>query len=174
MRHDGLLQSALCCTLADMSDIDALDLRLLVELDAQPRVSVLELAGRLGVARNTVHHRLSRLDQRGLLRPGGRQAALAVLGFEVTAFVSIAVAQGRFHDVVGGLAVFPQVLECSATTGRDDLVCRVVARSTHDLHELIQRLLHVPGVLHTTTSVAVAEVIPYRLQPLLEHIASGA
>ncbi len=153
-----------------MSDFDRLDLRLLVLLDDDPRATVLDLAQRLGVARNTVHHRLSRLAGRDMLRPVRRQTALAALGFEVTAYVSIAVAQGRFHDVVAGVAGFAQVLECYATTGRDDLVARVVARSTGDLHELIQELLHVPGVLHTTTSVAVAEVIPYRVQPLLERL----
>ena len=154
-----------------MADVDALDLRLLALLDDDPRASVLDLAQRLGVARNTVHHRLTRLAGRWMLRPARHHAALAALGFEVTALVSIAVAQGGLRDVVAGLAAFGQVLECHATTGRDDLVCRVVARSTADLHDLIQRLLHVPGVLHTTTSVAVAEVIPYRIQPLLAEVA---
>ena len=47
--------------------IDALDARLLRELDAEPRMGVLELSRRLGVARATAQARLDRLVKRGVI-----------------------------------------------------------------------------------------------------------
>src|SRR5947209_8853247 len=59
--------------------IDGLDARLVALLAGHPRIGVLELARRLGVARGTVQARLDRLTGRGVIRGFGPDIAPAAL-----------------------------------------------------------------------------------------------
>jgi DNA-binding Lrp family transcriptional regulator len=78
------------------------------------------------------------------------------------------IAQGRLGDVIAHLREVPEVLEAHATTGADDLLCRVVARSNDHLQEVLNRILEVQGINRTTTVIALTEQIPYRLTPLVD------
>ncbi|MDQ1400017.1 MAG: hypothetical protein QOK20_1949, partial [Acidimicrobiaceae bacterium] len=80
--------------------LDALDRRLLATLAAAPRAGVLELARQLGVARGTVQARLDRLQRRGIVTGFGPDIDVRALGYEVQAFTTLEIAQGRLHDVV--------------------------------------------------------------------------
>ncbi len=155
--------------MAGQSDqtIDALDRALIVALAEHPRVSILELARLIGVARNTVYARLQRLQERGVITGFGPDIDLRALGYSVTAFITIVVAQGNFTDVVAGLAEIRNVLEVHTIAGAGDMQCRVVASSNAGVMEVVERILAIPGVDRTTTAVSLAEQIRYRPLGLL-------
>lgn len=151
--------------------IDALDGRLLQELAASPRAGVMELARRLGVARGTVQARLDRLQARGVVSGFGPELEVAALGYEVEAFTTIDIAQGRLADVVEHLRDIPEVLEAHSISGPGDLHCRVVARTNAHLQEVINRILEVHGIMRTSTVIALYRQIPYRVGPLVAAAA---
>lgn len=153
--------------------LDRLDAALLGLLEEDPRRGVVELAEHLGTTRNTVHARLSRLQGSGRVRGFGLQLDLESLGLPVLAFVSIGLSQGALDDAVAALADMPHVLEAHTTTGDADLVVRIAAESHSRLQLLIQELLAVPGVVRTTTVVALTTPVPYRVRPLLDHLTEG-
>lgn len=153
-----------------MANWNRLDLRVLRELVASPRIGVTELAQRLGVARNTAHARVARLERRGVVGPRGRAVDYTALGVEVTAFVTIQVAQGRLASAVADLAAVPCVLEAHGIAGDGDLLVRVAARNTRHLHEVINSVLACRGVIRSTTAVAMTEQIAYRVAPLLDEL----
>ena len=93
----------------------------------------MELARQLGVARGTIQARLDKLQARGVITGFDPDLDLETLGYEVLAFVTLEIAQGRLDDVVEHLADIPEVLEAHATTGPGDLHCRVVARTNEHL-----------------------------------------
>ena len=151
--------------------IDELDARLVSELARSPRVGVLELARRLGVARGTVQARIDKLLQRGVVTGFGPDLDLAALGYDVLAFVTLEIAQGRGEDVVSHLRSIPEVLECHATTGQGDLHCRVVACTNLHLSEIINRMVTTSGIARSTTVIALSEQIHLRTLPLVESAA---
>ena len=155
--------------------IDSLDAQLIGLLDAEPRVGVLELSRRLGVARGTVQARLDKLAARGVLRGFGPEIAPAALGFGVTAFVTLEIRQRYGHDAVAGhLTVIPEVLEAHTITGSGDLMCRIVARSNADLQRVIDQVVGYEGIVRASTIIALAEQIPYRTLPLVRAVAGRA
>jgi DNA-binding Lrp family transcriptional regulator len=154
--------------------IDVLDARLIQALAAQPRAGGLELARRLGVARGTVQARLDKLQQRGVVTGFGPELDLVALGYEVLAFTTLEIAQGRLADVVEHLRDIPEVLEAHATSGPGDVHCRVVARTNSHLQEVINRMLEVQGISRTTTVLALSDPIRYRALPLVAALASVA
>ncbi|MEU4511649.1 Lrp/AsnC family transcriptional regulator [Nonomuraea wenchangensis] len=148
--------------------MDDLDARLLVTMRAHPRVGLTELARLLGVARGTVQARVEKLTARGVIQDFGPTVAPAAAGYPILAFVWLQIAQGRLEEAVAALAAVPQILEVHGTSGQHDLLCRVVARSTDHLQEIIARILASPAVQRTDTTIALSTQIPYRIEPLLQ------
>lgn len=159
--------------MADGSGIDALDARLLLLLMDEPRLGVLECSRRLGVARGTVQARMDRMARRGLLRGFPPDLDLAAMGYELTAFAVLEIAQGQREAVSEQLAAIDEVCEVHATTGQGDLLVRMVAGSNADLQKVIDRVVSVPEVRHTSTSIALSTPVPARVHPLLQRIAEG-
>lgn len=152
-----------------LRNLDAIDVRLVLALWKEPRDTVVALANRLGIARNTVQSRLARLAGNGLLERGSHRALLTAAGFPVLAYITIGTAQGRLRDVVAALAAMPEVLEAQGVTGEGDLLCQVAARDTDHLYVIIERVLHIPGVHRTRSALAMRELVPFRIEPLLRR-----
>jgi len=148
--------------------IDLLDARLIAALREQPRVGLLEISRRLGVARGTVQARLAKLEERGVVRGFGPELDPARLGYPLMAFVFLQITQGRLKEAVGVLEEVPEVLEATATSGPSDLLCRIVARDTEHLQDIVNRALSNPAIRRTTSYIALSEQIPYRTGPLLD------
>jgi DNA-binding Lrp family transcriptional regulator len=130
---------------------------------------MLECSRRLGVARGTVQARLDKLIDRGVVRDFGPHVVPAALGYGVTAFITLEIQQNRGHDKASShLQSIPEVLEAHTITGTGDLMCRVVARSNADLQRVIDQIVADPGVLRTSSIIALAEQIPYRTLPLVD------
>jgi DNA-binding Lrp family transcriptional regulator len=147
--------------------VDDLDARLLRELDESPRVGVLELSRRLGVARGTVQARLDRLVERGVISSFGPTLDPAALGFGVTAFATLEIRQGQGQAVLAHLEEIPEVLEVHTITGPGDMLCRVVARSNADLQRVLDRVTQYPEIVRTSTVIALSNPVRHRVVPLV-------
>jgi len=153
--------------------MDDLDATLIHIFAAEPRVGVLEASRRLGVARGTVQARLNKLSETGVVSGWGPQLAPDAIGYPVTAFLTLEIRQGSTdhggHEVIAEhLAAIPEVLEAFTITGAGDMWCRVVARSNSDLQRVIDAVLSDAGIVRSSTVIALATQIPYRVLPLLE------
>ena len=148
-------------------EIDALDARLLLELRANPRVGVVEISRRLGVARGTVQARMDKLAARGVITGFGPEVEPAQMGYPVLAFISLEIVQGRLEEAVATLARVPEVLEVHGVTGDRDLLCRVVARDNTHLQDVINAMLHTGAVQRSTSAISMTRQIPYRIEPLI-------
>ncbi|MEU8172340.1 Lrp/AsnC family transcriptional regulator [Microbispora hainanensis] len=148
--------------------LDALDSRLLITMRANPRIGLTELARLLGVARGTVQARLDKLTARGVIGDFGPTITTEQIGYPILAFASLQIAQGRLTEAVRWLADVPEILEVYGTSGQADLLCRVVARSTPHLQEVIARILASPAIQRTDTTIALSTQIPFRIEPLLK------
>jgi DNA-binding Lrp family transcriptional regulator len=153
--------------------LDGLDAKMLALLDAEPRIGVLELSRRLAVARGTVQARLDKLLARGAIRGFGPDVAPAAIGFGVTSFVTLEISQRYGHTgVAAHLAAIPEVLEAHTITGSGDVMCRIVARSNADLQRVIDQIVGYEGIVRASTIIALAELIPHRVMPLVAAAAA--
>jgi DNA-binding Lrp family transcriptional regulator len=143
------------------SRLDDLDARLIGLLRSGPRRAEVEMARLLGVARGTVRARLERLERDGVIAGYGPDLDPAALGLTVLAFTALSIDQGLDASIHRDLAAVPEVLEVHAVTGAADLHCRIVARTNEHLHDVIQRILRIPGIARAETQLA--------LHPLIER-----
>ena len=152
--------------------IDRLDADILDLFTAEPRIGVLEAARRIGAARGTVQARLDRMQRTGVIVDLAPTVDPAALGYPVTAFLSLEIAQGRGRDeVTGHLAAIPEVIEVHTITGAADLLVRLVSRSNADLQRVIDDVVRDPAVLRTSTVIALDTPVPRRTGPLISAVS---
>ena len=147
--------------------MDEIDSRMIDLFASEPRLGVLEASRRLGIARGTVQARLDKLAASGVITGWGPDLSAEAIGYPVTAFLTLEIRQGAGHDSVAAhLSGIPEVLEAYTITGVGDMWARVVARSNADLQRVIDLVLTEPGIDRSTTVIALATQIPYRVVPL--------
>lgn len=151
--------------------LDRLDIALLTALREHPRAGALELSRRLQVARATVQARLQRLETSGVVTGYGPDVDLEAAGIQLTAFVTLEIAQGALDEVAAELEALPTILEAHMTTGSADVVCRVGASSHADLQETLLELNRSSSVVRSTSVVVLGTVVPPRVLPLLARSA---
>ncbi|MCX5400487.1 Lrp/AsnC family transcriptional regulator [Streptomyces sp. NBC_00102] len=153
--------------------MDSLDARILLAIDDNPDASVLALAGKLGIARNTFAARLQRMEREGAIKEFSRRLDPAYLGKRLVAFVSVSLSQPNMPRPPGELHDIPEVVEMHATSGDADLLVKVVAEDTADLHRITGRILAAPGVVRTNTVISLCEELPPRMRALVEVLAEA-
>jgi DNA-binding Lrp family transcriptional regulator len=154
--------------------IDDLDARLIATLRSEPRVGLLEVARRLGVARGTVQARLAKLEAGGVIIGHGPEVDPRSFGYPIGAFILIELAQGRLAEAIAAMEAMPEVLEADAISGPHDLICRVVARDTEHLQQLVNELLRTPAIRRCTSHIVLSRGVPPRTGPLVAAAGAGA
>ncbi len=153
-------------------DIDGLDARLILELIHDPRIGVMELARRLGVARGTAQARLTKLLDSGAVKLAV-ELDFPSLGYPVTGFTTLEISQGRIEEVAGPLSDIPEVLEVHSVAGTGDVLVHLVAKSNPDLFRIIEQALQSPAVQRTSTAISLVEHVPRRMKPFVEALSAS-
>ena len=83
-----------------MATLDRTDLDILEMLSADPRTTVVAMAEKLRLSRNTIQARMARLEQTGVFLPYERAFSPAVLGYPLQAFISIGVRQTELPRII--------------------------------------------------------------------------
>jgi DNA-binding Lrp family transcriptional regulator len=150
-----------------MQPLDGTDTKLLLAMAKDPRRTVVALAQKLGLSRNTVQARMASLEKKNVFLSFERRINPAVLGYPLMAFISVHVQQQKLAALAASLAQIPEVLEAYGLTGQADLLVRVVSTDAEDLFRINGKILACDGVERTDTSLAMGELVPFRLEPLL-------
>ena len=137
----------------------------------EPRIGVLEASRRLGVARGTVQARLDKLAAGRRDLPGwGPSSSPEALGYPVTAFLTLEIRQGAGHESVGAA---PGPDPGGARGGHDHRRRRHVGAGGGPLqhrppagHRRGAR--RTPAIVRSSTVIALATQIPYRVLPLMD------
>lgn len=135
--------------------IDEIDRAILRNLQSDARESFIEIARNLGVSGGTVHARVGRMKELGLIKGSALLVDYAKLGYCVEAFIGLKLV--RAHDcgtLMAKLETLPEVLEVHYTTGAYSLFIKVMARSMQDLHHILfERLQGFDEIQSTETFV---------------------
>ncbi len=153
-----------------MLELDRIDRKILAALQADGRLSNVELADRVGLSPSPCLRRVRRLEEAGVIR--GYQAILdrKRLGLGLTAFVSIRIdlhQEEREHAIEKAIRAMPEVVSCHLVSGESDLLLEVALPDLAAYEQLLLGgFLRIPGVKDVRTSFAVREVKPGSPLPL--------
>ncbi len=138
----------------ELPEIDAIDRRILTELQEDGRMTNVELARRAGISAPPCLRRVRRLEEAGIIRGYHADTDPQLLGWEVTFFVIVGLesqkeaALAAFEAMVGA---WPEVRECHMIRGGGDFLLRLVARGTAQENELTRKLTEAANVARIQT-----------------------
>jgi Lrp/AsnC family transcriptional regulator for asnA, asnC and gidA len=119
------------------AELDETDREILRHLQENARTPFSEIAREIDMSSATVHDRVSRLEEAGVIEGYHARVDPDAVGLGVSAFVGIRVDQGGEWDTLERLRDIEGVQEVHLTTGEWDIVARVYAEDTDALRELM-------------------------------------
>jgi DNA-binding Lrp family transcriptional regulator len=134
--------------------LDAVDRRILAELQDDGRMTNVELARRAGISAPPCLRRVRRLEEAGVIRGYHADPEPQKLGWEITFFAIVGLDNQKervlaaFEQLVGA---WPEVRECHMIRGGGDFLLKLVARDTAHENQLTQRLTGLPTVSRVQT-----------------------
>ena len=150
--------------------MDDMDRKILAELQRDARLTVTELAERVGLSLSPCHRRLRALERSGAI--SGYRAQLDAdalgLGFEALVFVTMRSAVRdkleAFEQAVRGI---PSVLEAQRLFGTPDYLLRVVTRDLPAFQQLYDtRLATLPGIERLSSTIVMKRIVHDKPLPL--------
>ena len=154
--------------------LDRIDKRILAEMQANGRISNLELADKVGLSPTPCSRRVRQLEESGVIDRHVTLLNQAALGLNITAMIGITMDRHtpeRFATFEREVQGFPEVIECSIVTGQaaDYLLKAVLPDMTYYEEFLLGRLTRIEGVTGVHSSFVLRRVIA-RTELPLEHI----
>ncbi|MEU7853885.1 Lrp/AsnC family transcriptional regulator [Nonomuraea sp. NPDC049141] len=143
--------------------MDALDLRILAELQVDARLSFAELGRRVALSAPAVAERVQRLEETGVITGYHAEVDPRALGFPVTVMVRIRPAIRELHRISKIAQEVPQIVECYRMTGDDCFYFTMHLRAVDELEPILD--LFTPYG-QTTTSLIHTAPVPRRPLPL--------
>lgn len=153
------------------SQIDSCDLRILSELTDDAKLPYTEVADRVFVSGGTVHVRMKKMQDLGIVKGASLTIDYAKLGYDVTAFLGIYLERSSMYDeCVEQLSKIPEILSLHYTTGAYSIFAKIICRDTKHLREVLHdKIQKVPAIVRTETFISLEERI--ERAPLLKQLA---
>lgn len=150
--------------------LDGTNRNLLAELQENSRLSVAELARRVGLSSPAVADRIQRLELQGVIRGYHAEIDPAALGYGLSAIIRIRPAPRQLHKVAELARGTPEIVECQRITGEDCYLIKAHVRSVGHLEEILDQF-SIFG--QTTTSIVQSSPVPPRGLQVLEDELGG-
>jgi len=134
--------------------LDQIDLRILKDLQAEGRITNVELASRVGISAPPCLRRVRALEEAGYIKGYHAKLDGEMLGFEVMFFALVGLdsqSEAVLESFEKMVATWPEVRECHMARGPHDFVLKLVARNTSHENELTRRLTGSPHVARVLT-----------------------
>ncbi len=141
--------------------IDNLDKSILTTLQSNARISYAEMAKSFGVSPATIHVRIEKLRQAGIITGTHVHVDARKLGFDVCCFIGINLARaGDYPSALAQLQALPEVIEAHYTTGKYSIFVKVMVPSIDDLQQLlINKIQSITEVQATETLISLQQPI---------------
>lgn len=161
-------------------EIDALDRQILSALMHNAKMPYTEIAKRLYVSGGTIHVRMKKLEDAGVVKGYNLDIDYGKIGFDITAFLGIYLDKSSLYDEVASeLSKIPEVVEAFYTTGLYSIFIRIVCRDTKHLRDVLHdKIQKIQGIQRTETFISLQESLNRPLEILeegerSEHLSEG-
>lgn len=150
--------------------MDAIDKKIIQTLQVDGKMTVADLAERVGLSSSPCARRVRNLERDGIIKGYAAVVDQVKVGLPISAFASVKLERQREEDLdrfAEAVARWPEVVDCYLMTGQRDYLMRIVA---HDLEAyerfLKQKLTRLEGVASIETSFALGQVKRSEALPL--------
>jgi len=142
-----------------LDNFDKIDRHLLAELQAEGRITNVELAKRVGLTAPPCLRRMRALEDAGVIRGYHAELDPAKLGFSITVFAMVSLksqAEADLRAFEDHMKALAEVRECHMLNGEIDFILKIVSRDLQSFQEfLTSKLTPAPNVASVKTSLTI-------------------
>jgi Lrp/AsnC family transcriptional regulator, regulator for asnA, asnC and gidA len=145
--------------MAGKLNLDKLDLQIIHAMMEDAGISYADLGKRLFVSGGTIHVRIKKLQEMGIVKGTRLNVDLKQLGYDITAFVGIYLEKSSLYDQVAeDLKKIPEIVRLNYTTGNYSMFLEVIARDINQLRFVLHdQLQKIKGIERTETFISLDE-----------------
>ena len=142
-------------------EIDKTDLKILAMLMENAGLPYTEIGKRVFVSGGTVHVRMKKMEQMGIVKGSQLLIDPAKLGWDISAFLGVYLDKSSlYEEVAADLEKIPEVVNIHYTTGIYSIFAKIVCRDTGHLREVLHdKIQKVKGIQRTETFISLDERI---------------
>jgi len=144
---------------------DPVNLRIMTELQQNPRLTMSELGRRVGYSAPAITERVRRLEETEVILGYSLEINPAALGLPIAAYVRIRPNPGQLPKIAELAQAIPEIVECHRVTGEDCFILKIHLPSLDQLDRILDCFLLYGS---TTTSLIQSSPVPLRPPPLPE------
>ncbi|NQX92081.1 MAG: winged helix-turn-helix transcriptional regulator [Flavobacteriales bacterium] len=140
--------------------IDEVDKRILALLIEDAGLTNKEIAGILNVSPATIHLRIRKMHQKGVIKGSSIAIDYDVVGYTLTCYIAIIIGRTKdSHEIMKKISVIPEVTMANITTGQFGAFCKVRCKNTEHLKEIIFKMNSIDGVQRTESMISLEETV---------------
>ncbi len=140
--------------------LDETDHQILDMLIENTRTPFTDIAKKLGISAGTVHVRVKKMEEAGIIVGSSLTLDYKKLGFSFIAYVGIFLHKtSQTQFVLERINEIPYVTVAHVTTGKFNIFCKLRARDTSHAKEIIYKIDDIEGVTRTETMISLEESI---------------
>jgi len=142
-------------------DIDKLDRQILSILMKDAKIPYTDIAKKLYVSGGTVHVRMRKLEELGIVKQANLMVNHDQLGYDISAFIGIYLDKSSLYkEVIAALKLIPEVVAAHYTTGNYSIFLRIICKDTEHLREVLsEKIQGISGIQRTETFISLEENI---------------
>ena len=150
-------------------ELDAIDVRIIRELQLDARLTNVELSRRVGLSPTPCLRRVNRLEAEGIIKSYTALVDERAVGRPISVFVSVSLerqVEATLESFEALIKDLPEVLECYLMTGNSDYLLRVVTSDLASFETFLkQHLTLIPGVANIRSSFSLKQVVHRTVLP---------
>ncbi|AAL81667.1 transcriptional regulator [Pyrococcus furiosus DSM 3638] len=133
--------------------LDDIDKKIIEILQKDGKVPLREISKITGLAESTIHERIKRLRESGVIKKFTAVVNPEALGYNILAFILIKVKAGKYSEVASKLVKYPEIVEVYETTGDYDMVVKIRTKNSEELNNFLDMVGSIEGVEGTHTMI---------------------
>jgi Lrp/AsnC family transcriptional regulator for asnA, asnC and gidA len=142
-------------------NLDQLDRQILSKLVEDGKTPYTDIAKQLFVSSGTIHVRMKKMEQMGIVKGSSVLIDYSKLGYDITAFLGIYLDKSSLYDDVAvQLAAIPEIVEANYTTGLYSIFVKIICKDTNHLRQVLHdKIQKISGVQRTETFISLEQSI---------------
>jgi Lrp/AsnC family transcriptional regulator for asnA, asnC and gidA len=142
-------------------EIDNVDLKILSLLMENADIPYTDIAKKVFVSGGTVHVRMKKLQEMGIVKGSSLSIDYSKLGYDITAFLGIYLEKSTYYDQAAkDLENIPEVVNVHYTTGNYSMFVKIICKDTNHLRQVLHdKIQKVAGIQRTETIISLEESI---------------
>jgi Lrp/AsnC family transcriptional regulator for asnA, asnC and gidA len=147
--------------MAKIHELDYLDRQILSILMEDAKIPYTDIAKQLNISGGTVHVRMKKLEETGIVKGARLEVDEAKLGYDIISFIGIFLEKSSLYQkVISQLSEIPEVVNAYYTTGNYSIFVKIICKDTDDLRKLLsEKIQAISGIQRTETFISLEERI---------------